>query len=638
MRFAGDGDDGARVRRAATATLLLAFACGGGAGPGVPGDDRPGDDAGDPAATTIAAVQGSGHRSPLTGGRVVVEGVVTVVASEGFYLQDPTGDGDPATSEGLFVETAGEPGRSVGDRVRVTGTVREFVPGGTGTQNLGLTRLDASGQELLAEGAPLPEPIVLGSGGRIPPQVVVIGEEELPVDLRDPEEAAANEFDPSTEGIDFYESLEGMRVRVPAPVAVSPSERFDPGQGEVWVLPEEGAHVTPDGARTFRGGILLQPDPANRGDHNPERVQLQYDPTITGGEVPALSVGSTLTDATGVMSYDFGNFEVVLTERPEVSPADPAPETTTLEGGSGALTVASYNVLNLNPLPGSEERMATLGEHVAARLGAPDVVALQEIQDEGGTGGGEGDPTTDAAGTLRALTDAIEAAGGPRYESVDVAPAPNSSGGVPGGNIRNAFLYRTDRVELVDHRSLTPDVLREIGVRDPEAFEGSRDPLEARFVREGDTVTVIDNHLSSRFGSTPIFGAVHPFVQAGEEARAAQARALHDVVEARLAEDAAARVVVLGDMNTFEWTDDLDATLEGTGAPILHNLISTVPSEQRYSFVFEGNSQLLDHVFVTDALREGAELDVVHLNVDYPEGHPSRASDHEPLVARLRLP
>lgn len=621
---------------AALAALVFAWACGGGAGTGVPDGREPGPGDG-PASVTIPQVQGAGHRSPLEGESVVVTGVVTAVEDEGFYLQDPRGDGDLATSDAVFVETAGEPARSVGDRLRVTGAVREHVPGGSDTRNLSVTRLDAATGELVAEGDALPAAVVLGSGGRIPPQVEVIGDDELPVDLRDPGQAAANEFDPSTEGIDFYESLEGMRVRVPAPVAVSPSARFGPGNGEVWVLPEGGAHVTPDGARTFRGGILLQPDPDNRGDQNPERVQLQYDPVVTGGEVPSLAVGSTLGDAVGVMSYDFGNFEVVLAERPELEPAAPVPGTASLASGPGVLTVATYNVLNLNPLPETAGRTATLGEHVAERLGAPDVVALQEIQDEGGTRGGEDDRETDATATLRALIDAVEAAGGPRYEAFDVAPAPNSSGGAPGGNIRNAFLYRPDRVELLDYRALTPAVLREIGVRDPEAFEGSRDPLEARFVRGGDTVVVIDNHLSSRFGSTPIFGAVQPFVQAGEEARAAQTRALHDVVEARLAGDPGARVVVLGDMNTFEWTDDLDATLEGTGDPILHNLVRTVPSDRRYSYVFEGNSQVLDHVFVTDALREGAEVEVVHVNADFPEGDPSRASDHEPVVARLRL-
>lgn len=622
-----------------TTTIVLgalAAACGGGNGPAVSGDG-PGDGPG-PVATTISEVQGATHLSPLADRRVAVAGVVTAVAEDGFYLQAPAGDGDPATSEGIFVATGTRPDRSAGDSVRVTGTVREFVPGGTETGNLSVTRLEASGQDLLAEGAELPAPVVLGTGGRLPPQDWVISDDELPVDLREPEEVATNEFEPDTEGIDFYESLEGMRVLVPDPVTVGPSERFGPGEGEVWVLSDRGAHVTPAGARTFRGGILLQPDPDNRGDQNPERIQLQYDPVLTGGAVPSLATGAELGDALGVMGYDFGNFQVVMTRAPRASGTPPPPETTQPRGADEVVTVATYNVLDLNPLPETGERMRRVGEHVAVRLGAPAVVALQEIQDENGTRGGAENPETDATGTLRALVDAIRAAGGPRYEAFDVAPAPGTSGGVPGGNIRNAFLYDPSRVELVDYRSLTPRVLREMDVRDPEAFQGSRNPLSARFLFAGDTVTVIGNHLTSRYGSSPIFGAIQPFVQAGEEARAAQARALHDVVAAELERDPGAAVIVLGDLNTFEWTDDLARLLAGAGeGAILHDLVLEVPAGERYSYVFEGNSQQLDHLFVTRALLEGAELDVVHVNADYPEDAPSRASDHEPLVARVRV-
>jgi len=590
---------------------------------------------------TIPEIQGASHVSPLLDREVRTEGIVTLVGSDGFHLQDPEGDGRAETSDALVVE-AGNSDVSPGDRVRVTGRVRERVPGGTETGNLSVTRIADARVDRLGSGFALPDPVVLGSEGRIPPQVRVIDPAELPVDLRDPRGAAAAEFDPESEGIDFYESLEGMRVRVAEPVTVSPTRSFGPGAGELFVLVEEGAHVTPDDARTRAGGILLQPHPGNRGDHNPERVQIQFTEGVTPGELPVVPVGSRLGSVTGVMGYAFGNFEVVATRAVRTSPADPPRETTALAGGPDAVTVASYNVLNLNPLPETSDRMALVGRQIAARLGAPDVVALQEIQDENGTQGGPGQPETDATATLRALVDAVAAAGGPRYEFFDVAPASNSTGGVPGGNIRNAFLYRPDRVERVRARSLDADALEEAGVDEPEAFEGSRPPLEAVFSFRGTPFTVVNNHLTSRFGSTPVFGAIQPFEQAGEEAREAQARALHEHVARRLEEDPGARIVVLGDLNTFEWTDDLAEILPAatTGFPVLHNLQETVPRSERYTFVFDGNSQALDHVFVTGSLREGAELDVVHVNVDHPTGADGSdpASDHEPLVARIPLP
>ncbi len=626
------------LRRAAPAALMFAAlaqaACSAGS--------TPPQDGGAPSVreVSIPEIQGASHVSPLLGEEVETTGVVTAAAGESFYLQDPSGDGRSATSDAVLVAVGGAslPGRE--DRVRVRGTVEERVPGGSDTGNLSVTRLAASEVEVLQGDREFPSPVALGSAGRVPPQVEVIGDDELPVDLADPDQAAANEFDPASEGIDFYESLEAMRVRVPAPVAVSPTAVFGEGEGEIVTLVEGGAHIAPDGARTAAGGILLQPHPDNRGDHNPERVQIQTSPDLTPGALPAVAVGTSLADVTGVMSYAFGNYEVVATTSVEVeSPASREPESSDLRGDGAHVTVATYNVLNLNPLPETEGRMDRLAGHIADRLGAPDVVALQEIQDENGTRGGESDPETDATATLRALADAVEAAGGPAYGFFDVAPEPNTSGGVPGGNIRNAYLFRTDRVDTVDVVSLTPEVLEDAGARDPGSFGvGARRPLAATFTFGDDTFTVINNHFSSRFGSTPIFGAVQPFVQAGEEEREAQSRAVNDYVDHLLAGDPDARIVVAGDLNTFEWTDDLAEMLpggRGRGAA-LENLVLRVPAERRYSYVFEGNSQVLDHVFVSPSLADAAEVRILHLNSVVPEDE--AASDHDPVVVRVPVP
>ncbi len=617
------------------AALLLAAA------PSVACDGAPSETAGDgseearPVKAEIHRIQGEGHLSPLAGKAVTTAGVVTAVDTDVLYLQAPSGDGEVATSEAVIVETGSVQAPSRGDSVRVTGTVEEHVPGGRETENLSVTRIDADGVEVLAEGSELPAPVRLGSDGRIPPEVRVIGEDELPVDLRTPSEAESNPFDPDEEGIDFYESLEGMRVVVTGPVAVSPTELLGDGEGEIWTLVQDGAHVTPEDARTAAGGIRLQPHPDNRGDHNPERVQVQFDADLYPGSAPELAVGSRLSDVTGVLGYSFGNFEVKATADVQAEPSGLDPGPTTLEGGADRVTVATYNVLNLNPLQGTSDRMERLGRQIAEGLRAPDVVALQEIQDENGTRGGEDDTETDATETLQALVEAVEAAGGPRYEFFDVAPEPNTSGGAPGGNIRNAYLYDASRVSRREVTSLTPAVLREAGARDPEAFEGSRDPLAATFSFGGYEFTVVNNHFSSRFGSTPIFGAVHPFVQAAEDERGAQSRAVHDWVAHRLEAAPGARVVVAGDLNTFEFTDDLTDLLPGDGG-ILRNLLRDVPAEQRYSYIFDGNSQTLDHVFVTEALHAGARAEPVHLNSTLPSAR--SGSDHDPVVASLRIP
>ena len=70
---------------------------------------------------------------------------------------------------------------------------------------------------------------------------------------------------------------------------------------------------------------------------------------------------------------------------------------------------------------------------------------------------------------------------------------------------------------------------------------------------------------------------------------------------------------------------------------MLTNLIDSLKDDNVYTFNFEGNSQVLDHFFVTDALLCHAKLDIVHVNVDYPRVDDTFGSDHEPLVARFNL-
>ena len=572
---------------------------------------------------TIPEIQGEAHISPFVGDTVTATGIVTAVAFNGFYMQDPTGDGNDATSDGIFVFER-NPAVDIGDEVEVTGTVSEFIPGGAGTGNLSTTQLSGS-------------VTVLSSGNALPaPAEIVISDDELPTNLQtDPAV-----FDPDEDAIDFYEALEGMYVEVDRPVAVSATRQFSSFSSEVFVLPSRGQLAEPDDALTSRGGILLQPDPDNRGDQNPERVQIQFDGTIFGPAV-AIKVGDRLSDVRGVVGYSFGNYEVNATEAFTVRPSNTSEQFSNLKPTNNRLTVASYNVLNLDPLSGDDAQRAKIASQIVDNLNTPDVIALQEIQDNTGT---TDDGTTAADVTLQALVDAIVAAGGPTYAAFDVAPADGASGGIPGGNIRNAFLYNTDRVDLVDYYSLTEAALGVFGASDPAAFAGTRDPLVGVFSFNDAEITVINNHLTSRFGSTPIFGGPQPFVQAGEAEREAQVGALNEVVDVLLGEDPHANIMVLGDLNTFEWTDDLAEILPGP-EPVLTNLLteddalSGNDERNPYTFIFDGNSQALDHVFVSDYLLEAnPKMDIVHTNVDFTRLFGDvTASDHEPLLTRVRL-
>ncbi len=280
--------------------------------------------------------------------------------------------------------------------------------------------------------------------------------------------------------------------------------------------------------------------------------------------------------------------------------------------------MASYNVLNLSAgdslqgFPDDEgpddvAQFAELGEQIANNLRAPDVIALQEIQDDSGELD-NGIVTADA--TLEMLVDSIVAAGGPTYEAFNVEPVNNTQGGAPGANIRTAFLYNPDRVDLVEFFALDAGVLLAAGA-DPTAFDGTRIPLVGVFEFKGVEFTAISVHNTSRFGSTPIFGGPQPFVQAGEAEREAESKALNQYVDSLLAGDPDAHVMVAGDFNTFEWTDELLEDVPGP-EPALNNLVPFndkspdkglhLGQEDFYSFIFDGNSQMLDHFFVTSSL------------------------------------
>jgi Ca2+-binding RTX toxin-like protein len=470
----------------------------------------------------------------------------------------------------------------------------------------------------------------------------VISDSETPVNLQD----VPGTFNPDTDGIDFYESLEGMLVTIDNPVVVGATNRFD----ETWVVADDGANVTSgsaDGGLNDRGGLNLNADADGLGDLNPERVQIQYDSFFDllpdDFSAPDLNIGDDLSDVTGVVSYAFGNFEVLVTEAFEVeTPTTNVAETTEIEAGEDRLTVATYNVLNVtsNFDSGDDDdadaaQIDLLAAQIVNNLGAPDILALQEIQDDSGVNFNAEDGVLRAEETLQAVVDAISAAGGPDYEFVSaIVDVEGENGGVLGGNIRNAFLYNPDRVEAKEFQTLESDVLAGMGVTNPNAFDDTRDPLLGVFEFNGQEVTLINNHLTSRFGSTPIFGGPQIFTQAGEDAREQQALTLNEVVDKLLADDPDARVSVLGDLNTFDFTDELTEDLPGVGdEKVLTNLIDQLEGDEAYTFVFQGNSQVLDHIFVTDALLEQAEVDVVHVNNDFFQF----ASDHEPVVASFLI-
>ena len=362
---------------------------------------------------------------------------------------------------------------------------------------------------------------------------------------------------------------------------------------------------------------------------------------------PHVNVGDSLGDVTGVMSYGFGNYELRFTEKFRRTPGRLKPETTRLGAADGYLTIATFNVLNLDPNDADGDtdvasgRFDAVAAVIARNLRSPDIVALQEVQDNDGSAKTR---VKAADATLRLLVNRIAALGSVRYRFIDHPfIGDDTSGGQPGGNIRVAFLYNPARVELVRGSVATVTNPADQRTNPKNPFFDGRLPLVAAFRPRAPgraPVTVVNNHFNSKRGSSPLFGQVQPFTERQEDPavnggvanRRRQAEAVGDFVARRLAARRDAAVVVLGDFNEFGFVSPL-RVLERS----LQNLTGTLPPTERYTYIFEGNAQSLDHILVSPSLKASAEVDIVHVNAEFAETA-RRASDHEPIVVRLRLP
>lgn len=603
----------------------------------------------------IYEIQADGFRSPYEGEYRKTVGIVTAVGHQGFYLQDAEGDQDPSTSDGIFVFGGRDYSPpEVGDRLVLSAWVEEFIPGGRESQNLSITQLKSPVIHETVKRQPIPAAVLIGEAGRMPPATEMFRSLKTSMDLNS-NQALEIELQPERYGLDFFESLEGMLVQVKQPQCISPTRVFGKYNSEVFVVADQGRGVSPKDALTRRGVLKLQPHAENRGDQNPERIQIQFDasPSVRGtlypSTSPVLNVGDQLESVTGVVGYSFGNFEIHATQTVTVRSGEMEQEVTSLVGDTDQLTLASYNVLNLSADADDDGQRKLVARQVVRHLRSPDIIAFQEIQDDSGE---RDDGETKAEQTLHKLVVAIEEAGGPRYQFLNVPPVDGKDGGVPGGNIRNAFLYNAERVKLIQYAALTPRRLRMLGVSDPLAFEGARTPLLATFGFLGHELTLVNNHLSSRYGSSPVAGAIQPFVQGGRRARVRQARCLNEWSQLMLHQDPESYFAVLGDMNTFEFDRELIQELtrrqplvgkDMKREPALLNLIDKAEPDDRYTYIFEGNAQALDHCFVSPRLYRPAEFDIVHVNTGFHRGvelasSGKVASDHEPILARFRFP
>ena len=598
----------------------------------------------------IHAIQGTTDTSPMAGQQVATRGIVTGRKSNGFFVQsaDADADGDPMTSEGVYVYTGAAPpdAAQIGNEVIVQGTVVEYLPTADPGQ-LNLTEITGPTVVFVSAGNPLPTPV------------------QLTPDF------------PSPAGpLDQLERVEGMRVTaasftVVAATAGNTSEPNATGSsnGQLYLV----VTGTP---RPFREPGIQTPDPAPGGGSIPPIPRWDFNPELLfsdtdalGGERLDLPVGSTLAGYVGPLDYGFRRFSVHRdpTAAPTIAQG-PGPQPARAPTAD-EFTFAVYNFERFfdtandpatdDPVltPAAFElRLAKASLGVRDYLHTPDILGVVEMENL----------STLQALAARINADAVAAAQ-PDPGYVAYLQEGNDVGGIDVG-----FLVRQGevaagvaRVEVLGTTQLGKDVTWTepgggtslLNDRPPLALDavvhfadGRALPLTAVVVHQRSLNGAEDDDANG---------------QRVRLKRQRQAEYLAGQLQAMQAGDPLRNIVVGGDFNAFEFNDGLtdalgtttglpsadDATaVPGDGLdlvdPDLLNLTFDEPADQRYSFEFDGNAQSLDHVLVNQALGAAVgayAIDHARINTDFPEiwrgdaGTVARLSDHDPAVAYFSL-
>ena len=289
-----------------------------------------------------------------------------------------------------------------------------------------------------------------------------------------------------------------------------------------------------------------------------------------------------------------------------------------------ALSIGGKDDSGSTPTPEElETQLTKLALSIERELRLPEIMILQEVEN------------TDIA---QELGDRVNDANGTDYVAVSYETS-------DGRGIEVAFLYDDDRVDLLDSFQLAgPAIEAAFG---PESASPGREPLYGAFQIGDDVVHIVGNHFKSKGGDDPIFGV--SFDRITEVQRKAQAQAVRDFVDELLSTDPGAKVMITGDLNDFQFgepgegPDHPVAILEGVGGgEPFTNLVYQEKEAERWTFLFDGNSQVLDHMLVNPALLAHVRaVDILHFNAGFPSTVGAdalttiRASDHDPIEGRF---
>ena len=563
----------------------------------------------------IGEVQGESHESPLVGKEVVINNVVvTKTDKTGFYVQDKVSDNNPKTSDAVYV--ASEEKVESGDLLKVQGTVKEGYmeeysvrPGQTFKKPAGsLTVTQIINATITKLGkADLPKALNIS--------------EKMPKDIVD---NTPTKYNPETEALDYWESLEGMRVEVTKPKVTGPQYK-----GDIYVLPGDYKGQKLNNI----GGVNLRP-----GVQNTEVL-----PITVGNKFVAKAKDYFNENITGVVTYKNKTYKIDPSSVPAIQDGGLKREVSKIYPSEDKLTIASYNIENFSANNKGhdetpEEKVDKIANSFIKEVHSPDIITLIEVQDNNG---GVNDGTVDGVKSGEKLAQRIKSLGGPDYKYTEIAPVDGKDGGKPGANIRVAYLYNPKRVTLIGKekggseeaaRFVNGHLEKNPARIDPTSvhFEKVRKSLAAEFEFKGERIVVIANHLKSKLGDDAIYGSNQPSVENTKAKRIEEAKILNAFIKEGLRQNPNLKFVLTGDFNDFEFSDSVK-TIVGNE---LVNLMAEHEQGDRYSYFYRGSNQSLDNILISKNIKDKVVFSPVHINASFMEEH-GRASDHDPVVVQI---
>jgi predicted extracellular nuclease len=596
---------------------------------------------------TIAEVQGDGNMSSFAGNAVRLKGIITARLRSGFFIQTPDADVDnnPKTSEGIYVYTGSEPTAeaTIGNMVSVTGTVDEFRPK-SAPDSLSITELKMDKKvdtiKVISSRNALPKPIILSL-----------------------EDFASND-------ISQLEKYEGMRVESSSLTVVAPTGGRVDIKNNTSVSNGTFFAVLSGVPRPFRQpGMdvhdffsssekdLMKKDHPKIAlfDSNPEVLRIDSSEQLGAQNIDVTS-SAVIKNLSGIMHYSYGKYTILPNVDTKATVSGFIKSSVLPELKENQFSLAGMNLENffddeddpsikedIVTREAFEGRMKKISMAIRDYLRFPDIIGVTEAENLAG---------------LKKLADKINADAvaakqpNPKYEAYLID-------GNDGRGIDVGYLVKSARVNVVKVEQIGKDEKFKNPKDKDEDILNDRPPLMIQVTindpRNGKqfALTVITNHLKSFLGyNDPKDGGLRVRTK-----KKLQAEFLAKVVQERQKANADEKIVLLGDFNAYQFNDgitDIIGAIKGTPAskeevlmasddlvnPDLIDLVDLIQANQRYSYSFDGNAQVLDHALINQPMRKYLEgFGYARLNADFPEIYRNdqtrveRFSDHDAAIA-----